>query len=217
MKTSRAVRTALRHLADPDVRILVGVSGLALSGLAVHDHSIGRREAAAFRAVNQLPDGLFRPAWVVMQAGTLGAGPVAGAAAWVSGRPRLAARLALGGVASWGLSKAIKRAYRRPRPAFLVEDARCRGQEAAGLGYVSGHAGVAVALGVAAFRELGPRGRLAILVAVPIVGLSRIYVGAHLPLDVLGGAAMGLAVDGLVSRMLRCEGNRVTGPSTVDG
>ena len=174
-------RAALRHLADPDVRLLAGLTGLAVSGLAVHDHSIGRREAAAFRAVNQLPDALFRPAWVVMQSGTLAAGPVAGAAAWAFGRPRLAARLTLNGVGSWALSKAIKRVYRRPRPAFLVEDARCRGQEAVGLGYVSGHAGVAVALGIAAFSELGPAGRLATLVAVPVVGLSRIYVGAHLP------------------------------------
>jgi membrane-associated phospholipid phosphatase len=29
-----------------------------------------------------------------------------------------------------------------------------------------------------------------------VVGLSRIYVGAHLPLDVAGGAALGLLVDG---------------------
>jgi membrane-associated phospholipid phosphatase len=201
-------RAAQHHLADPEGRLLLGLSGLALSGLAVHDRSIGRREAAVFRAVNDLPDRLFPPAWVVMQAGTLAAGPVAAAVAWATGRPRLAPRLALGGVGSWALSKAIKRVYRRPRPSSLLDRTRSRGKEAAGLGYVSGHAGVALALGTAAYPQLGRTGRLATLVAVPTVGLCRIYVGAHLPLDVIGGAAMGLAVDAAVDRALNALENR---------
>jgi membrane-associated phospholipid phosphatase len=185
-------------LVDPPARLGVGLAALAISGLGVRSGSVGRRELAIFRAVNDLPDGLFIPAWLLMQAGSLGAGPVAAAFSWASGRPRLAARLALGGIGSWALSKAIKRVYRRPRPSLLVDCVRSRGSEAAGLGYVSGHAGVAVALGVAAFREVGVAARLATVVAVPGVGLCRIYVGAHLPLDVVGGAAMGLAVDAAV-------------------
>jgi len=201
--TARLWRGALATLADPDLRIGIGVAGVALSGLAVREGSIGRREAAVFRAVNGLPDELFVPAWVVMQAGTLAAGPVAGAVAWASGRHRLAGQLALGGVGSWALSKAIKRVYRRPRPSSFIESVHTRGPEASGLGYVSGHAGVAVALGVAALGELSRASRIAILVGVPTVGLCRIYVGAHLPLDVVGGAAMGLAIEALVTRTLR--------------
>lgn len=201
--SARLWRSALATLADPDLRIGIGVAGLALSGLAVREGSIGRREAAVFRAVNGLPDELFVPAWVVMQAGTLAAGPTAGAVAWASGRHRLAGQLALGGVGSWALSKAIKRVYRRPRPSSFIESVHTRGPEASGLGYVSGHAGVAVALGVAALGELSRASRIAILIGVPTVGLCRIYVGAHLPLDVVGGAAMGLAIEALVTRTLR--------------
>jgi membrane-associated phospholipid phosphatase len=207
--------TTIRRQVDPDLRFVVGLVGLALSGLAVHDHSIGPREAAAFRAVNRLPDSLFPPLWVAMQAGTAGAGPVAAAVAWTCERPRLAARLALGGVGSWALSKVIKRLYRRPRPNALLDQTRTRGKEAAGLGYVSGHAGVAVALGVAAYPELGRAARLATLVAVPTVGLSRIYVGAHLPLDVVGGAAMGLAVEAAVARAVNAAGTHDRGSAPL--
>lgn len=201
-------RTAKRrgialHLTDPDVRLVLGLAGLAASGLPVHDHGLGPREETVFRAVNDLPDGLYRPTWLVMQSGNLLAVPLAATLAYVSGRRALARRLAIGGVTSWALAKVIKRIYRRPRPGSLVAGARCRGAEASGLGYVSGHAGVAVTLAAAAFQDLGPAGRVATLAVVPTVGLCRIYVGAHLPLDVLGGAAMGLAVDGVVAHALR--------------
>jgi glycosyltransferase 2 family protein len=50
-------------------------------------------------------------------------------------------------------------------------------------------------MGAAALPRLGPGGRALTLAAVPVVGLARIYVGAHLPLDVAGGAALGLVID----------------------
>jgi undecaprenyl-diphosphatase len=54
---------------------------------------------------------------------------------------------------------------------------------------------VAVALGAAALPRLGPAGRALALGTIPAVGLTRVYVGAHLPLDIAGGAALGLAMD----------------------
>jgi glycosyltransferase 2 family protein len=192
----------IRGSSDPTGRLLTGLAALALSGVAVRDDRIGRREAAVFRLINRLPDRIYPGAWLVMQLGTLGAGPAAAVVAAVAGRPRLARRLALGGVGTWASSKVVKRIYRRPRPGSFIGDFRCRGPEQTGLGYVSGHAGVAVALAAAVLPELGSAARVATLFVAPTVGLSRIYVGAHLPLDVVGGAALGLAVDALWERVL---------------
>ena len=77
----------------------------------------------------------------------------------------------------------------------MLPGIRGRRREAAGLGYLSGHAAVAVALGAAALPRLGPEGRALTLTAMPLVGLTRLYVGAHLPHDIAGGAALGLAAD----------------------
>ena len=104
-----------------------------------------------------------------------------------------------GSGSAWALSKLVKQMVRRPRPAALVSGVRTRGRAASGLGYLSGHAGVAVALGTAAFPRLGPSGRAVVAAVVPVVGLSRIYVGAHLPLDVAGGSGLGLAVEAAVA------------------
>lgn len=194
--------TPAPRLPDDDARFALGVAGLALTGLAVRDRSVGAMEAEVFGAVNRLPGAIYRPGWVVMQGGNVAAVPVAGALAWCAGRPRLAARLVIAGFSTWTLAKLIKRLYRRPRPAGLVADVVFRGPAATGQGYVSGHTGVAVGIGVAVLPEFGRAGRVATALAVPAVGLCRMYVGAHLPLDVLGGAALGLAVDAAVNRAL---------------
>ena len=182
-------------LADPRMRLAAGTAVLLVTAMAAHRDRVSPWEATAFRAVNGLPDSLYRPAWAVMQLGTLGAAPAAAGAAWLSGDRQLAGRLLVGGTATWALSKLVKRMVRRPRPAILLPDTHRRGRDAAGLGYLSGHAGVVVALGAAALPRLGPAGRALTLSAIPAVSLTRIYVGAHLPLDTAGGAALGLAID----------------------
>jgi membrane-associated phospholipid phosphatase len=182
-------------LAPPQVRLAAGTAVMLATAIAARRHRVSRGEAAAFRVVNDLPDALYPPAWIVMQLGTLGAAPAAAAVAWLAGDRKLAGRLLAGGAGTWAASKLVKRVVRRPRPAALLPDTRRRGADAAGLGYLSGHAGVAVALGAAALPRLGPAGRALTLAAMPTVGLTRVYVGAHLPLDTAGGAALGLAVD----------------------
>jgi undecaprenyl-diphosphatase len=101
------------------------------------------------------------------------------------------------------LAKAVKGVAQRPRPVVLLPQTRCRGRAATGLGYVSGHEAVAVVLTAAAVSHLGPGGRAAVLTVPPVVGLARMHAGTHLPLDVLGGAALGLAVDAVVAPLTR--------------
>lgn len=189
-------------LADPRVRLAAGTAALLVTAIAARRDRVGPCEAAAFRAVNGLPDSLYPPAWAVMQLGTLGAAPAAAGVAWLAGERELAGRLLASGTGAWALSKAVKRIVRRPRPASLVPGTHRRGREAAGLGYLSGHAGVAVALGAAALPRLGSVGRAVSLSAVPGVGLTRVYVGAHLPLDIVGGAALGLVIDAAITLVI---------------
>ena len=182
-------------MADPRVRLGAGTAVMLATALAARHHRVSRGEAMAFRAVNDLPGALYRPAWIIMQLGTLGAAPAAAGVAWLTGDHRLAGRLLAGGTGTWAAAKLVKRMVRRPRPAALLPGTRRRGPDATGLGYLSGHAGVAVALGAAVLPRLGPAGRALTLAVMPAVGLTRVYVGAHLPLDIAGGAALGLATD----------------------
>lgn len=186
-------------LADPRVRLGAGTAAMLVTALAVRRNRVSPAEVKAFRAVNGLPDSIELPAWAIMQLGTLGAAPSAAGAAWLAGDRELASRLLFGGAGTWALAKLVKQVVRRPRPGTLVPGIRCRGRQATGLGYLSGHAGVAAALAAAAVPRLGPPGRAIALTAIPVVGLTRVYVGAHLPLDIAGGTALGVAVDAAVT------------------
>lgn len=193
---------------DPATRLVLGSLALAATTVLARRPGVSRREARLFRLVNGLPDGLAVPAWGVMQLGNLGAAPASALVASLAGEKVLARRLLAGGTASWALSKAVKRGVARPRPARLVAGTRQRGREQSGFGYLSGHAAVSVALGTAVWPWAGWRGRVAVAAAMPVVGLCRLYVGAHLPLDVLGGAALGVIVDAV----LALDGRRSPGP-----
>jgi membrane-associated phospholipid phosphatase len=99
------------------------------------------------------------------------------------------------------LAKVVKHFVQRGRPSGLLEDVVVRGAAPHGLGFVSGHIAVVTALAVVAWPWLPRWGRWVVAVAVAVVFLARMYVGAHLPLDMVGGAALGLAV-GFTARLL---------------
>jgi undecaprenyl-diphosphatase len=92
----------------------------------------------------------------------------------------------------WAGVKAIKPLVGRGRPACHLDGVSIRGQQQSGLGYPSGHAAVATTLAIVAASRLSPGARLVAAALAATTGGARIYVGAHLPLDVVGGAAVGV-------------------------
>ncbi len=71
-----------------------------------------------------------------------------------------------------------------------MSDITARGKPAGGNGFVSGHAAVSTALALELCEALDGPTRALPLIVPPLVGFARVYVGAHLPLDVVGGAAL---------------------------
>lgn len=69
-------------------------------------------------------------------------------------------------------------------------------------GFVSGHSAVAAALATAAAPYLSRRLRRVAWALALTVGLARVYVGAHLPLDVVGGLLVGWVTGSLVHHAL---------------
>lgn len=151
-------------------------------------------EERLFRAANGSPDGLRIPVRAVMQAGTYGTVPAVAAVALLLGRPGLAARVAVGGTAAWLLAKAAKPLAGRPRPGRVVGDVRTRETIAGDLGWVSGHTAVSITLALVVAPSLPSGARPVLAGIVAVTAFGRMYVGAHLPLDLVGGAGLGMMI-----------------------
>src|SRR6266704_2715089 len=192
-----------RHASDA-LRLALGGLVVALATRAVHPDRVGRQETNVFRLVNDLPlPGWAYPfIWFMMQLGNLGAVPLVAVAAAATRRWRLALDAAVAGGAIYVVARLIKQFVQRGRPQTLLDGVHILGEPARGLGYVSGHSAVAVALATVASPYLGRRGRRVAWTLAAAVCLARIYVGAHLPLDVLGGAALGWGAGALVHLIL---------------
>ena len=174
---------------------------LWLTTLEVRDQ-ISEPEIEVFRAINHWPDVIYSFLWTAMQLGNFVAVPVVTAAALVLRRVRLALDLAVSGTAAWLTAKLLKEIFERGRPGEVLADVTIRGDNATGYGFVSGHSATAVALAAAAHPYVGRWGKVVVWTIAVLVCIARIYVGAHLPLDVIGGAAVGGFLGALVHVIL---------------
>jgi glycosyltransferase 2 family protein len=201
------VLTLPRHPGDV-LRLVAGLAILLACTATVRPHEVGVLETDLFRLVNDLPDALFPAFWAVMQAGNVLAVGVASLVVAATRRFWLAANLAITGVGVWLAARWIKDQVGRERPADLLDGVHLRGPHDNGLGFVSGHAAVAVAIATLIAPYLDRRLRWVAVLVATLVGMSRLYVGAHLPFDVIGGAALGWAAGSLVHLLLGAPGGR---------
>lgn len=181
-----------------------GVGLLAVSWLALSDatDTVPAWEIDAFEAVNGLPDWLRWPVWPVMQLGNFWMVVVSGAGVYALTRrvrPAVAASLAV--FIAWVAAKIVKRLIERGRPGDLLDGVELREAGLHGHGYVSGHTAIAFALATVLTPLLPGRWRPVPFAVAALVGLSRIYYGAHLPLDVVGGAGIGI-LSGLLASVV---------------
>jgi glycosyltransferase 2 family protein len=178
------------------------LGGIVAVALAIPTDRVSPFETGVFRAVNDLPDALLPIVWLPMQSGSFAAIPVAALGALVFRGRRAGTAIATAGLAAYVLAKGVKRLSGRPRPAGMLSDVHERGSPQTGGGFPSGHSAVSAALATAAFPELTSGERVAVASLAVVAPVGRMYVGAHLPLDVVGGSVLGIVVGSLAQRLM---------------
>lgn len=190
-RTGVAVRSRGRNAgkAAGSLFVLAGATNLATAGVPPWEQRI-------FTGLHHVPRAVDHALWLPMQAGSAWAPPIAAFIGWRLTRSwRPAAGALAAGWGGWWLAKAVKAQVDRGRPHAELPDEVVRETAVSeGLGFVSGHATVAFACAAILSPYLPRRWRAVGYGLAATVGLSRVVVGAHLPLDVVGGAGLGLTL-----------------------
>ena len=180
------------------VCVAVGLVILGLGMIAVRNGTVSGFEESIFHAINDLPQALYPLLWPFQQAGAVLVGPVVALVAFVLGYRRLAAAALVVTVMKLVLERVVKAMVTRERPGTSIgSDIHMRGAvSATGESFVSGHAVLIAALASVVTPYLRGRWKVVPWILVGLVLVARVYVGAHNPLDVVCGAALGVAIGG---------------------
>ena len=199
-------RVYQRRWADVQVAA-AGLAVVIVCGVLVANQFVVGPDVALFHRINHWPGWLYPPMWVVQLSGVIGALPLLAAAAALLRRFRLAAALAAAMLLKVSLEAVAKTFVQRGRPAETVPDVILRGNSAAhGLSFPSGHAMVIFAITTLVTPYL--KGWLKVLpwALAAAVCLSRAYLGAHFPLDVVAGAGLGILIGSVLNLILGVPG-----------
>ena len=192
MTGQRGRRALIRPLAWV---ALAGVALTVLASLGARNGTVSAPERSVFEAINGLPDWLERSMWAVQLLGVLVTPVLIAAVLLVMRRWRPAlALLLLVPLKLVAERQILKKLVERNRPGQTESNPILRDVPPAGLSFPSGHAIVAAAAVVILWPYLGRTGRVIATVLAVGVGVARIYLGAHNPLDVVAGAGLGLII-----------------------
>lgn len=173
---------------------LTAVILLAWSAIVAHHWTIGGWDLRLFRDINNWPDkwhGLFKALSIVKSSLWIGVAAVAIACLlrfW-----RLAWRLSAAIVSSYVVGWLLKHYIARPRPFLQLGHVHVRWIDS-GTSFPSGHVMLITVVMLCVLPYLPKWLRWIVPLVILLVALSRIYLGLHTPVDVIGGFAVGLGV-----------------------
>lgn len=183
---------------SPTKQLVLALVLFAVSVLLSRGADMTNWEQGVFSFVYGLPGFLHPFFFVITQAGTIYFAGLSIAYFAYKKKFYVVTKLLLGGLIAYLASGFAKDIWGRPRPFEFLENVTNLDYVVRGPGFPSGHTALATVTLLTIMRYLPKKLRSLVLVLIALVALSRLYLGIHAPLDVIGGFAIGWAAYALV-------------------
>jgi membrane-associated phospholipid phosphatase len=192
------IRKILRH---PTTQLILAVALFVVSCILVRDGKLAAWEKIVFQFFFDLPEALSPVFWTITQFGGVGVLLAISIIFLIVKRYAIVIEMLIAGLLAELLAHVGKGMFGRPRPVEYFVDLVTRDEFISGPGFPSGHTAVATAMALVTWHYL-PKGYKWISV-VWIVGVaaSRMYLGVHAPMDLVGGFAIGWACVAIVKHV----------------
>lgn len=174
---------------------------LFLLGALIASGGVGPIETALFTVFNRLPSWLTGIFLILSFPGTLAAVLLVALVALTRKHYVNSLKILIGGISAFSVAFLLKQLAIRARPIELLSNVDVREYSIGTNGFPSGHVATATALAVITYQYVPSKYHKYITWSVIGVAASRLYLGVHLPADLLGGFAVGL-ICGSISALI---------------
>ncbi|MEX2014962.1 MAG: phosphatase PAP2 family protein [Candidatus Saccharimonadales bacterium] len=176
---------------DPTLQLFLALGLFIISVIASRGAQMSAWEISLFQSVYDLPDFLHPVFFVITQFGSIYVLALLLILYLARKHYHIVLRLLLTGTLAYLLTGVAKDLWGRARPTELLLDIVNLDYIVRGPGFPSGHMALAAALALTIGHYLPKKYHWIPIVWIVGVGLSRMYLGVHAPLDIVGGFAIG--------------------------
>ena len=180
----------LKQLLHPTYQTIAALLLFVIALIASRPAAVSDIEADIFFAVHNFPEALFPLFYVITQAGSIYM--LGGLLVLYALRKRyhIVIRLLMTGTLAYLLAGFGKSLWGRARPGELLDNVMVL-DYIQGPGFPSGHVALATALALTIGHYVTKKNYWLPALWIVGVALSRMYLGVHVPLDIVGGFAIG--------------------------
>lgn len=176
---------------DPTLQLFLALGLFIISVIASRGAQMSAWEISLFQSVYDLPDFLHPVFFVITQFGSIYVLALLLILYLARKHYHIVLRLLLTGTLAYLLTGVAKDLWGRARPTELLLYIVNLDYIVRGPGFPSGHMALAAALALTIGHYLPKKYHWIPIVWIVGVGLSRMYLGVHAPLDIVGGFAIG--------------------------